>query len=185
MENNNEVNNTVQPTTVDMSQIQPQPTAAPQAPAAEKKSNVGLIVAIGCGGLFVLGIIIAIIIILIVALGGNKLTCTKDYEDEDTKCKESTSYIWKFNKENHIVSATMSGTYDCTNYSDGEAYVKELESDLKKYTGYKEGMTIDTKVHGKKLKYTISAKNTEEETKNSRTKDQLKSDYEKSGYKCK
>lgn len=179
MEENNVNNQTVQPAA-------PAETTAPQATAtasAPKKSNVGLIIGIGCGALLLLGIIIVIIIAVVVifASSGKKLKCT--YTTSTSGCTTNIQADITF-KSNRANAVTMNGYVDCSGSAYESTMLDAVESSLKKQTN-----VTNIKRSGSKITfdYKDQAGINLKDPANSKvgiTYDEAKKQVEKAGYKC-
>ena len=164
--------------------VQPVEQAAPQAPAEQpKKSNVGLIIGIGCGVLLLLGIIITIIVVAVVvfASSGKKLKCT--YKKTQSGCTTSINADIKF-KGGRANSVTMDGYVDCSGSAYESTMLDAMESSLKKQTN-----VTNIKRSGSKITfdYKDQAGINLSDPKNSKvgvSYDDAKKQIEKAGYTC-
>ena len=152
-------------------------------PTQPKKSNVGLIIGIGCGVLALIGIIIIIIVVAIVILAnsGKKLKCT--YKKTMSGCTTYINADVKF-KGGRANSVSMDGYVDCTGASYESTMLDAYEKSLKNQTNI-----TNIKRSGSKITfdYKDHAGINISDPKNSKvgvSYDDAKKQIEKAGYTC-
>lgn len=159
-------------------------TPPPIQPAQKKKSNVGLIIGIGCGALVIIGIIIAIIVavsVLIFASSGKKMKCT--YSKSTYGCVMNVDADIRF-KGNRADKVNMTGYVDCSASSYKDTMLNTFESTLKSQSD-----VINVKRNGDKVTfdYKDQAGINLSDPANSKvgvTYEDAKKKMEASGYKC-
>ena len=151
----------------------------------KRKSNVGLIIGIGCGVLLILGIIIAIIVVIaIVAFGsaGKKMTCT--YKKTVSGCDVVATAKLKFNGSKRVDSVNLDGYVDCSGATYKDYMLESLESTLKSESNINNVRRDGDKIY---YDYIDSAGLNLKDIKNSKvgvSYDEAKRTLESHGYVC-